>query len=123
MTRKTAAKSTALLALGLALLVLLTLFRLAFLQHFHSPGEGLTAEVRHALYLGLKFDARWVAILLVPGWLLLKNGTGGNVSGWRDRLATPWLALTLAVGVPVAWALSVARRSPTLRRRPSGGGR
>ena len=35
MTRPTAAKSTALLALGLALLVLLTLFRLAFLQHFH----------------------------------------------------------------------------------------
>jgi Sulfatase len=97
MTRKTAAKSTALLALGLALLVLLTLFRLAFLQHFHSPGEGFTAEVRHALYLGLKFDARWVAILLVPGWLLLKNGTGEPAPGWRDSLATPWLALTLAV--------------------------
>jgi hypothetical protein len=32
-------------------------------------------------------------------------------------------ALALLVGAPIAWALAAARRAPTLKRRPSGGGR
>ncbi len=99
MTRRPLAKSTALLACGLAALAFLTLFRLAFLVHFQGAAGMFGPEVRHALYLGLKFDARWTAILLVPAWLLLRAGGAGQPKGWRASLPTPWLGLSLAVYV------------------------
>ena len=97
MTQRTTSKSTALLASGLTALLLMGLFRLAFIHHFQGLQLLHQPEARHALYLGLKFDARWIAILLVPAWMLLKRGNDASESRWRARLATPWLALTLAV--------------------------
>jgi hypothetical protein len=76
--------------------VVFTLARLGFLAGF----EGLHAlgnpETRHGLYLGMKFDFRLAAILVMPAWLLLRDGSLPSGSPtWRDRLG-PWvLALTL----------------------------
>ena len=95
MTRAPLAKTPALLWVGLAALVVLSLLRLAFLSHFHGLAGLGAPEMRHALYLGLKFDARWIALLLAPAWLLLKEGHPGPARDWRGRLATPWLVLTL----------------------------
>lgn len=39
------------------------------------------------------------------------------------RYAAGLAALALLVGLPIAWALAAARRSPTLKRRPSAQGR
>ena len=99
MTRAPLAKTTALLGVGLATLSVLTLLRLGFLGHFHGWGGIREPETLHALYLGLKFDARWTVLLLVPAWLLLKEGHADPATGWRGRLGTPWLAATLLVYV------------------------
>ena len=48
-------------------LLLLTLLRLAFFLAFrHTTGPLITSEVLFAFYLGLKFDARLMAILTLP---------------------------------------------------------
>ena len=70
MARSSRSKTAFLALAGFGLLVLLTLGRLAFLAHFQ--GIAWEAGLGRALYLGFKFDARWVAILLVPPWLLLR---------------------------------------------------
>ncbi|MBL0209688.1 MAG: LTA synthase family protein [Holophagaceae bacterium] len=96
---------------GFGLLALLTLGRLAFLAHFQGlawePGLG------RALYLGFKFDARWVAILLVPPWLLLRTegGTAGSAATLRRWAALSALILSLLVyGGLVAVAMVDDRR-------------
>lgn len=87
-------KTAALAWVALAGLLVLTLFRLAFLQHFVGLQE-LGGPVQRSLYLGLKFDLRLLALLLAPAWLLLKPGGGGR--GWRARVAPLALALALAL--------------------------
>jgi membrane-anchored protein YejM (alkaline phosphatase superfamily) len=94
-------KSLALAGIGLGLLVFLTAFRLAFLQHFEGLGQLFEPEVLRSLYLGLKFDARWVALLLAPAWLLLKPGAPPQREGWRRWGAPLLLAASLALYVAV----------------------
>jgi phosphoglycerol transferase MdoB-like AlkP superfamily enzyme len=75
------------------LLSALFLLRLAFLVQFDGWRGLQEAGMAKALYLGLKFDARLVAILLMPAWLLLKPGTG------RGRALPGALTLAGALGV------------------------
>jgi len=88
---------------GLALVLLLVLARLAFFKVF-AAGQPLTEpEALKALYLGLKFDARWVAILAVPPWLLL--APPAPEAPPSSRKGALLLAVVLAVyGVLVAIA-------------------
>ncbi len=86
---------------GLGLLLLLTLGRLAFLAHFH--GIEWEAGLGRALYLGFKFDTRWVAILLVPPWLLLRTGAAGPVPSWRR-----WTAISALIAALLVYAGLVA---------------
>ena len=99
MTRSSRSKTAFLALAGFGLLVLLMLGRLAFLWHF----QGLAWEtgLGRALYLGFKFDVRWVAILLVPPWLLLRTETDatGSVSPLRRWMARISLVASLLVYV------------------------
>ncbi len=89
---------TSLLALaGLGLLLLLTAGRVAFLATFH--GGAWELGLGRALYLGFKFDLRWVAILLAPPWLLLRTDQAVAGPAWRRRLARLALPLALLVYV------------------------
>lgn len=90
---------TATLALTfLGLLVLFTLFRLAFLAYFQGLQPMAQREVWWALFLGMRFDARLAAILVAPAWLLLTPGDLAlGVPSWRRRLAPLGLAMTLAI--------------------------
>jgi phosphoglycerol transferase MdoB-like AlkP superfamily enzyme len=84
--------------LSLALLVLFTLLRLGFLLRFEGLGGLREAGAASAFYLGLKFDARLTALLVLPAWLLLKAGVKG---GWsRNPLAGP-VTLAAALGLYV----------------------
>ncbi|BDU74591.1 LTA synthase family protein [Mesoterricola silvestris] len=97
-----------LLAVLLALLVILFgLLRLAFLLRF-GGAEGGTA---HALYIGLKFDARLAAILVLPALLLLKAGNPGRPS--RAALG----ALTLAAALLVYAGLILVAMVDTVEAR------
>jgi phosphoglycerol transferase MdoB-like AlkP superfamily enzyme len=64
-----------LLVLAAALLAFMQLARLAFLWKFAPPGKALTAAGWNSLYIGLKFDLRLVALVIVPPWLLLHVGS------------------------------------------------
>lgn len=97
MNRDSRSKGWALVLCALGLLAFLTLFRLAFLQHFQGLASLKQGETLRAMYLGLKFDARWVAILIAPAWLLLKPGGSAPDPGWKERLAPYLLALALVV--------------------------
>lgn len=91
-----ARSKTAFLALvGFGLLLLLSVGRLAFLAHFH--GLSWESGLSRALYLGLKFDLRWVAILLAPPWLLLRLDAVGSAALWRSRLAALSVVLALMI--------------------------
>lgn len=81
-----------------------SLARLGFLGGFEGLHGLRDPEVWRALYLGLKFDLRLAAILVLPSWLLLGSGTPpvGPLT-WRDRLA-PWV-LAAALGTYVAMVL------------------
>jgi len=97
-----------LLAVLLVLLAaLFGLLRLAFLLRF-GGSEGFAP---HALYIGLKFDARLAAILLLPALLLLKGGDPG-------RPARPALgALTLAAALCVYAGLILVAMVDTVEAR------
>ncbi len=97
MTQSTRSKTAFLALAGFGLLVLLTLGRLAFLAHFQ--GLAWEAGLGRALYLGFKFDARWVAILLVPPWLLLRTGAdaAGSVTALRRWFSISSLIVSLLV--------------------------
>jgi hypothetical protein len=120
-------KLTVMLLGGLALAAFLTLARLLFLALFAGPEGAFGPGVARALYLGLKFDLRWAAILLVPLWLLLPPprdaalprpglaafalvlllGTYGvlvSVAMVDDRAARPWLLAFLLGSGAFRWA-------------------
>ena len=101
MTHPTRSKTAFLALAGFGLLLLLTLGRLSFLAHFQ--GLSWEAGLGHALYLGFKFDARWVAILLVPPWLLLRTNAeadaAGSVPSLRRWIASSSLIVSLLVYV------------------------
>ena len=99
MNPRSITKTGALAWMALATLALLALFRLAFLQHFEGLQGMAGAEVLRSLYLGLKFDLRLTALLLVPAWLLLKPGGRPGEQGWRAVAGPAALALALALYV------------------------
>ena len=79
-----------LLLLGILAMVL-SLARLGFLAGFEGLHGLREADTWRSLYLGLKFDLRLAAILVMPAWLLLRTGSHEPGSPtWRIRLA-PWL--------------------------------
>ena len=91
-----------------ALLCLFTVLRLGFLLHFEGLRELAQTGTASALLLGLKFDVRLAALLVLPGWLLLRPGQGG-------RALPGALSLGVALGlyatlVAVAMADEVAAR-------------
>jgi len=96
-------KTAVLARVALGALLAMTLFRLAFLQHFEGLKGLLDPPVRHSLYLGLKFDLRLVALLLVPAWLLLRRGGTARGGGWRAAAAP--ISLALALGLYLALVL------------------
>lgn len=107
MNRVPRSKGWAIVLCALGLMALLSLFRLAFLQHFQGLAGLANGEAMRALYLGLKFDARWTAILLSPAWLLLKPGIAVERDGWRTRIAPFLLTLSLVLyGVLVVIAMA-----------------
>ena len=110
MTRSSRSKTAFLALAGFGLLVLLTLGRLAFLAHFQ--GLAWEAGLGRALYLGFKFDARWVAIL---GSTLASVRTGADAAGSVTALATLVLHFLLIVSCsfmrvwwPWAWWMTGA---------------
>jgi len=78
--------------LTVLLIVLFSLLRLAFLLRF-----GAFASAWHALYIGLKFDARLAAILILPAMFLLRRGTPGRPA--RTLLGALTLVAALALYV------------------------
>ncbi|MBI1752462.1 MAG: sulfatase-like hydrolase/transferase [Acidobacteria bacterium] len=95
-------QSVALLLLALALLF--TVARLGFLAGFEGLRGLKDPDAWHGFYLGLKFDLRLAAILVMPVWLLLGNSeTAPAVAPWRRALA-PWL-LILSLACYVALVL------------------
>ena len=98
--KQSSRSKTGFLALaGFGLLLLLTLGRLAFMAYFQ--GFVWEAGLGRAFYLGFKFDARWVAILLVPPWLLLRTDAdaAGTMALWRRWIAISSLIVSLLVYV------------------------
>lgn len=90
------------LALVFSLLLgAMVLARFAFMAYFGGLESFQGAEGLKALYLGLKFDARWAAILVAPPWLLLIPENRENpkleVAPWRRALAPLGLVLTLGL--------------------------
>jgi len=83
----------------LATLLVLQVFRLAFLGHFQGLHALAGAETWRALYLGLKFDLRLAAILVMPVWLLLKPGHPDTPNRGRDLWASFSLGLALSLYV------------------------
>ena len=94
------------------------LLRLGFLVQFDGFRGFHEGGIAKALYLGLKFDARLAAILVLPAWLLMKPGTGQGrtwpgalslgaalvlyvivivIAMGDDVVARPWLLAFLAV--------------------------
>jgi len=99
-----------LLALLAALLLgSLLLARVAFLVHFEGWGGLVEGGVGRALYLGFKFDARLVAILLMPAWLLLKPGRGRG-GAWSGALTLAAALVLYCVMIAVAMVDDVAAR-------------
>jgi phosphoglycerol transferase MdoB-like AlkP superfamily enzyme len=83
--------------LGVLTLVF-TLGRLGFLAGFENLRTLFDPDTLRALYLGLKFDLRLAAILVMPVWMVYAPGQAvPSRSRWRNLLA-PWLlAATLMV--------------------------
>ena len=97
-------KITSMLLLALVFGVTLSLARLGFLAAFEGLRGLRDADTWRALYLGLKFDLRLAAILVMPAWLLLTAGQPlAGRPPWRVRLA-PWI-LVAALGCYVALVL------------------
>ena len=107
-------KSWFLLLVLLITLAALQLFRFAFLWHFEGLAGLAHADAWRALYLGLKFDLRLTAILIMPAWLLLKEGGPRSPSAWRDRIAPLSLVATLVVYL----ALVVIATADDVKARP-----
>ena len=112
MSLATPAPRTKLRLLALLFIILLgafVLLRLAFLVHFEGWHGFLEAGMPKALYLGLKFDLRLAAILVMPAWLLLQPGRGDGPA--LPGALTLGAALTLyLIMITVAMADDVAAR-------------
>jgi len=103
-----------LLATLVITLAVLQLARLAFLWQFDSLGALAHGEAWRAMYLGLKFDFRLVAILVMPAWLLLKPGAVRALRPGKALAAAVSLGLTLAVYL----ALVVIAMADDVKARP-----
>ena len=92
------------------------LARLAFLIHFDGWHGLRDAGIGKTLWLGLKFDARLVAILLMPAWLLLALGSDPS----RPRLRSQALggALTLAAALALYTVMIVVAMADDVAARP-----
>ena len=87
-----------------ALGVVFTLARLGFLAGFEGLHGLRDSDTWRGLYLGMKFDLRLAAILVMPAWLLLGAGNPApEAPTWRNRLA-PWL-LAITLGCYAAMVL------------------
>jgi len=93
--------------LALVLLVCLQAARLVFLWQFGSLSSLLSEAGQHSFYIGLKFDLRLIALMLMPAWLLLRPGTDPARGRWQGALV---LALALVVYVCVVVIGSVDDR-------------
>lgn len=79
-------------------LVILSLIRVVFFATYKTP-EITFAEFLPAAWMGVRVDAKWLATLAVPAWLLL------CLSAWRYvfwRLAVWMAGLATAIAVTVA---------------------
>ena len=79
-------------------LVILSLIRVVFFATYKTP-EITFAEFLPAAWMGVRVDAKWLATLAVPAWLLL------CLSAWRYVFWRPavWMAgLATAIAVTVA---------------------
>jgi len=92
--------------------LVLSLARLGFLAGFEGLHGLRDPDTWRSLYLGMKFDLRLAAILVMPAWLLLLAGNPRpDVPTWRERLA-PWvLATTLVVYVVMVLVAMVDDRA------------
>ncbi len=102
------------LAVFLATTLVFQVFRFIFLGHFQGFHALTTAETWHALYLGLKFDLRLTAILVMPLWLLLKPG-GPEAPTLRRDLGA---ALTLVAALGLYVVLVVLAMGDDVKARP-----
>ncbi len=90
-----------LLCTGVFLLLLMTLSRIAFLRIFPAPGSGQEFSISEVLFLGLRFDARVVAVTCLLIWLLsfipafnpFKNTFGKKLA------MTLWLLFLILSGI------------------------
>jgi Sulfatase len=118
-TTQSNSKLRNLLMVGGVLLLFMQLARLVFLWKFLPPGQALGAAGWNSLYIGLKFDLRLLALVLVPPWLLLHAGNAQPRRRWLgaaillaallcyltlvalamidDRPARPWLVVFLVL--------------------------
>ena len=79
-------------------LIILSLIRVVFFAVYKTP-EITFAEFVPAAWMGVRVDAKWLATLAVPAWLLL------CLSAWRYVFWRPavWMAgLATAIAVTVA---------------------
>lgn len=100
------------LLVGGVLLLVFTGFRLLFMARYGHLGLFAQPEGLRALYLGLKFDLRLVAILLIPFWLLYREGRPEPGQDWKAWVAPLALILTLAVYVQLILLAMVDDRRP-----------
>jgi hypothetical protein len=108
-----ASKARNLLILGLVLLAIMQIARFAFLWSFGSQHLLFAPKVDNSLYIGLKFDLRLAALLLMAPWLLLQPGL--------DRPRRRWLGgavllgcLVLFLGVVLVWMVDDRPARPWL---------
>ncbi len=93
--------------LAVIALAFMQLARLVFLWQFGSLSSLQTAAGQNSFFIGLKFDLRLIAIMLMPAWLLLRTGTDRTHRRMQGALV---LALALAVYICVVAIGSVDDR-------------
>ena len=56
-------------AFGIAALLLLTIARIVFFFAYKNDDLGFLSDFVPAMVMGLRVDAKWLAILLLPAWI------------------------------------------------------
>ena len=56
-------------AFGIAALLLLTIARIVFFFAYKNDDLGFLSDFAPAMVMGLRVDAKWLAILLLPAWI------------------------------------------------------
>lgn len=99
-------------AFGIAALLLLTIARIVFFFAYKNDDLGFLSDFVPAMVMGLRVDAKWLAILLLPAWICVL------LSYWK---AFFWkLARILAfVGMFVTALLTVINFGLASTQRPS----